>query len=245
MKRSILLFIIILICFILPFSSCKKEDANSDFSEAINTANTTDEESSIDNQSSTVSENESVISTDEESHDESGIGEGGDETINRYIENAMNLAPISLIIGYDKWVDYIDNKIEAVKFEKRPNDDPPHLYKMIQYFDISKEDFVAMVESQRKNPTMTCDYTDETIELLFCGDAAKMKKELTHELAWYDNGNVYSFRELQQMSKDELDEIFETQEELDRYTAKAKLYLENYDPNLIEKLDDMTSTYKG
>ncbi|PKM61498.1 MAG: hypothetical protein CVU97_07060 [Firmicutes bacterium HGW-Firmicutes-21] len=219
MKKSLCLLIITIICIILPFSSCSKEEIHSNSTEQVSANN-----------------EQGVIN---ESQVENGIGEGGNQTFQRYKEDVQDNGPIALIVGYDKFDNYIQTYIESVKNQKKPYNDLPTLYKMIQHFNISKEDFLEMVESERKNPIMGCNYTDETIELLFCGDVERMKRDLTHELAWYDNGNVYSFMELWEMSKDEIKSVFDDEDEFDDYKEKAVPYLGKNHQDCMEKLDDI------
>ncbi len=122
------------------------------------------------------------------------------------------------IVGADKTSEFFSEQIESKKDKKRI---VPMIYHMIEYFDISKDVFVKFNNQERKYNEETgfgsVTYTDEEIEVLFCGDEKRIIEELRSPYTLNNGKELFTVYEISRMDANELKKIGVGSEKLEEY----------------------------
>ncbi len=116
----------------------------------------------------------------------------GDHALDsKYKDSLSNILIIDHIVGAEACNDYVDN----VFLKQTPEEMAalPTVYQAIKYFGISREDFQR---ENLKNHSGTV-FSDETVDALYCGDEAEMKRRLINGNALCYDGEIYTFEELE------------------------------------------------
>lgn len=148
---------------------------------------------------------------------------GGDFTFDRlFVESTNDTAFTDQIVGRDELSKFIDEYVEPYKFEKQ---NLPHIYKIIQHFNIPKETFIEynnkMIIFNKEYGTDGTTYEDYVIDALYCGDVEKMRLALKSPYALYQNHEFYTIYDLFKMKPEEIVKLGLPQEELSVHTAKV------------------------
>lgn len=100
------------------------------------------------------------------------------------------------------------------------DDFPPMLLFMIEELGATREDFETYQEAVISYDQDECICTEEMIDAIFSNDEALRKRVLKHPLAVYaDDGHIYTFRNLQDMTTAEIEALGLSEQEWADYIA--------------------------
>ncbi len=150
------------------------------------------------------------------------LGDCGDTFDRLFVESTNDTAFTDLIVGREELSKFIDEEIEPHKFEKQ---NLPHIYKIIQHFNIPKETFIEYNKKtiifNKEHGTAGTTYEDYVIEALYCGDVEKMRQTLKSPYVLYQNQEFYTIYDLMKMKPEEISKLGLSQEELLSHTDKV------------------------
>ncbi len=139
----------------------------------------------------------------------------GDTIDRRFIDDVYNVISLFPLVG-DAVETYFEEEYPKIPFENR--DDTPDMYKLLQYFDISKEEYLSVLDEVAQKYGEPLDMW--IIDALYAEDMNTMLEALASPIALYHNGKVYSIGEMASMPLETCLELGITAEQMDAYVER-------------------------
>lgn len=189
---------------------------------SCSTTQTGDVQQSSDSTTSQVSSE--PISSDTDTDTQAPIGGDVDTLADYYHASVMGFTyneNTFLTRDEDKLKELVDTWEDLYYYKSYENDEfPPVMVYLIEKLNATREEFVAYQASivAQGRDVFLC--TDEMIDALFSDDEAFRKRVLKSPYAVYaDDGHIYSFRDLQDMTTAEIEALGLSEQEWADYIA--------------------------
>ncbi len=144
---------------------------------------------------------------------------GGGERINlRFIEEVYDMMTIYIYVGEDAYNQWNEEVFKVPAIEDR--DMTPPLYQALQYFEISKEEFIPVLEQCKQ--TYGTQLEDWMLDALYADDMNTMLEALVRPTALYHDGVIYRLKDVAQMTLETCQDLDISSEKLADYVAELR-----------------------